>query len=124
MTWKLGHEIKAILFDKDGTLIDFDKTWAETNRKGALIAADGDTALADALHDGLIFGAGLDVFERELHPAAPPGAKLPWLEGGGDAAHAVGVARVGHFHEHRLDLGQVERRGHAVVQESWVHHLA
>jgi len=49
MTWKLGHEIKAILFDKDGTLIDFDKTWAETNRKGALIAADGDAALADAL---------------------------------------------------------------------------
>ncbi|WP_417434133.1 HAD family hydrolase [Hoeflea sp.] len=49
MTWKLGNEIKAILFDKDGTLIDFDKTWAEINRKGALIAADGDAALADIL---------------------------------------------------------------------------
>ncbi|WP_417415198.1 HAD family hydrolase [Hoeflea sp.] len=49
MTWKLGNEIKAVLFDKDGTLIDFDKTWAEINRKGALIAADGDAALADIL---------------------------------------------------------------------------
>ena len=49
MTFKLGHEIKAILFDKDGTLVDFDKTWAATNRKGALIAADGDAALADVL---------------------------------------------------------------------------
>jgi len=49
MTFKLGHEIKAILFDKDGTLVDFDRTWADTNRKGALIAADGDPALAERL---------------------------------------------------------------------------
>jgi len=49
MTWKLSSEIKAILFDKDGTLVDFDKTWADTNRKGALIAANGDAALADVL---------------------------------------------------------------------------
>jgi len=51
MTWKLGKEIKAILFDKDGTLIDFDKTWAATNRKSAMIAADGDAKLADILLD-------------------------------------------------------------------------
>jgi len=49
MTWKFGSAIKAILFDKDGTLVDFDKTWAATNRKAALIAADGDTQLADLL---------------------------------------------------------------------------
>ena len=49
MTWKLGSEIKAILFDKDGTLVDFDKTWAQTNRKAALLAADGDAMLADIL---------------------------------------------------------------------------
>ena len=49
MTWKLGHEIKAILFDKDGTLIDFDRTWADLNRKSARIAADGDAALAERL---------------------------------------------------------------------------
>lgn len=56
MTWKLSPEIKAILFDKDGTLVDFDKTWAETNRKGALIAANGDAALADVL----LFECGMD----------------------------------------------------------------
>ena len=49
MTWKLGSEIKAILFDKDGTLVDFDRTWAQTNRKAALLAADGDPMLADLL---------------------------------------------------------------------------
>lgn len=49
MTWKLGGEIKAILFDKDGTLVDFDKTWAAINRRAALVAADGDARLADIL---------------------------------------------------------------------------
>lgn len=56
MTWKLGSEIKAILFDKDGTLVDFDKTWAHTNRKAALLAADGDAVLADIL----LFECGMD----------------------------------------------------------------
>lgn len=56
MTWKLGSEIKAILFDKDGTLVDFDKTWAHTNRKAALLAADGDAVLADAL----LIACGMD----------------------------------------------------------------
>ncbi|KGF69721.1 haloacid dehalogenase [Hoeflea sp. BAL378] len=49
MTWKVDSRIKAILFDKDGTLVDFDRTWAGINRKAALIAAEGDVALADRL---------------------------------------------------------------------------
>jgi phosphoglycolate phosphatase len=49
MTWQPRAPLKAILFDKDGTLVDFDRTWAETNRKSALLAADGDAALADRL---------------------------------------------------------------------------
>lgn len=49
MTWRMNSAIKAILFDKDGTLVDFDRTWAATNRKAALIAADGDPALANVL---------------------------------------------------------------------------
>lgn len=49
MTWQPSASLKAILFDKDGTLVDFDRTWAETNRKSALLAADGDTELADRL---------------------------------------------------------------------------
>lgn len=49
MAWLPKTDIKAILFDKDGTLVDFDRTWAETNRKGALAAAKHDAALADRL---------------------------------------------------------------------------
>jgi len=42
-------DIRAILFDKDGTLLDFDKTWEPINRKAALFAAAGDEILADRL---------------------------------------------------------------------------
>ena len=41
--------IAGILFDKDGTLLDFDKSWEPVNRKAALYAARGDHALADHL---------------------------------------------------------------------------
>ena len=42
----MKSDIKAILFDKDGTLLDFDATWAPAYEKGARLAADGDLALA------------------------------------------------------------------------------
>ena len=38
--------IKAILFDKDGTLLDYQRTWAPINRAAANLAAGGDPALA------------------------------------------------------------------------------
>jgi phosphoglycolate phosphatase len=38
--------IRAVLFDKDGTLVDFEATWAPINRKAALLAAAGDGGLA------------------------------------------------------------------------------
>lgn len=41
--------IAGILFDKDGTLLDFDKSWQPVNRKAALYAARGDQVLADHL---------------------------------------------------------------------------
>lgn len=41
--------IKGILFDKDGTIIDFWRTWVPINREVALFAARGDLALADRL---------------------------------------------------------------------------
>ena len=63
--------IKAILFDKDGTLIDYHATWAPVNRAVALKVAQGDKGLADRLltvggHDpvtdrigsGTLLGAG------------------------------------------------------------------
>jgi phosphoglycolate phosphatase len=41
--------IRGILFDKDGTLLDYWKTWVPINREAALFAAAGDEALADEL---------------------------------------------------------------------------
>lgn len=37
--------IKAILFDKDGTLIDYHQSWGPTNRRAAKIASAGDAQL-------------------------------------------------------------------------------
>src|SRR4029450_904508 len=41
--------IGAILFDKDGTLIDYWLTWVPINREAALFAAGGDLGLAREL---------------------------------------------------------------------------
>lgn len=41
--------IAAVLFDKDGTLLDFDKSWEPVNRRLALFAAGGDRDLSDRL---------------------------------------------------------------------------
>jgi phosphoglycolate phosphatase len=41
--------IRGILFDKDGTIIDYWQTWVPINRKAALHAAGGNAALADEL---------------------------------------------------------------------------
>ncbi len=48
------EKIKAILFDKDGTLIDYDKSWMPLNHKAALHLAAGDKLLADKMliHSG------------------------------------------------------------------------
>lgn len=42
-------QIRAVLFDKDGTLIDFDRSWAAVNRKACLLAAAGNADLARRL---------------------------------------------------------------------------
>lgn len=42
-------DIKGILFDKDGTLVDFHATWFAAGDSLALRAADGDRARANAL---------------------------------------------------------------------------
>ncbi len=41
--------IKGLLFDKDGTLLDYWRTWIPINRELALVAAGGDEALRDEL---------------------------------------------------------------------------
>lgn len=53
-------DIRGILFDKDGTLIDFNATWFAAADAMALAAAAGERALADELLDaaGYDFSAG------------------------------------------------------------------
>ena len=41
--------IQGVLFDKDGTLLDYDATWLPLNKQAALTAAAGDAALAERL---------------------------------------------------------------------------
>ncbi len=89
--------IRGILFDKDGTVIDYWRTWVPINREAALYAAGGDTALADELlrlggHDpasdsitpGSPLAAGdfRDIAEAfAAHPrVAPPGRLVAGIE--------------------------------------------
>jgi phosphoglycolate phosphatase len=54
--------IKGILFDKDGTLIDFDRTWFEVADLMALKAANGSRSRADHL----LIEAGYDFGTRRF----------------------------------------------------------
>lgn len=49
MSFGRREAIAGILFDKDGTLLDYDASWLPVNRELARIAAGGDGALADHL---------------------------------------------------------------------------
>ena len=117
--------IRGILFDKDGTIIDYWRTWVPINRKAALYAAGGDTALAAELlqlggHDpatdrvtpGSPLAAGdfLDIAEAfAAHPKVAPAGQL-----------VAGIERIfctgGAQHSQLLDgaratLVELERRG-------------
>ncbi|MDM9626547.1 HAD family hydrolase [Rhizobium sp. S152] len=56
--------IKGILFDKDGTLLDYDESWLPVNRELARIAAEGDAALADHL----LRACGMDPVSGHIVP--------------------------------------------------------
>lgn len=57
-------EIRGVLFDKDGTLVDFQKTWFAIGDRLALEAAGGDRARADAM----MAEAGYDFSARRFKP--------------------------------------------------------
>jgi phosphoglycolate phosphatase len=56
--------IAGILFDKDGTLLDYDASWLPVNRELASIAARGDEALADKL----LAACGMDSVTGHIVP--------------------------------------------------------
>lgn len=84
--------IRGILFDKDGTLFDYYRTWVPVNRASALAAAEGDAVLAGRLlllggHDpvtdriapGSLLAAGItDEIAALWAPELP--AASPWRE--------------------------------------------
>lgn len=43
--WRAPSDLTAILFDKDGTIIDYDATWGPVNRRAAALASAGDAEL-------------------------------------------------------------------------------
>ena len=56
--------IKGILFDKDGTLLDYDASWLPVNRELARIAAQDDQAVADHL----LLACGMDPVSGHVVP--------------------------------------------------------
>ena len=81
---------KGILFDKDGTLVDFHATWGPAYRLGALAFAGGDPALTDRLlvaggwdtetgrvAEGSILAAGTNAEIAETWLAALPAGTRP-----------------------------------------------
>jgi phosphoglycolate phosphatase len=59
-----AKSIKGILFDKDGTLLDYDESWLPVNRELAIIAAEGDKDLADRL----LSACGMDPVTGYIEP--------------------------------------------------------
>lgn len=79
--------IKGILFDKDGTLVDFHATWFAIGDMLALKAAGGDRERADALLDAAGFDFGAHRFRADSVFAAGTNADIvalwyPQLSGG------------------------------------------
>ncbi|PJI45206.1 MAG: haloacid dehalogenase [Rhizobium sp.] len=57
-------QIAGILFDKDGTLLDFDASWEPVNRQVSMVAAGGDADLADRL----LAACGMDPVTGHIVP--------------------------------------------------------
>ena len=64
---KTASTIKAILFDKDGTLIDFEATWGPVNQQIGLMAAGGDKELAKHILER----CGVDAVTGKTKPESP-----------------------------------------------------
>jgi len=97
--------IRGILFDKDGTIIDYWRTWVPINREVALYAAGGDRALADEL---LRLG-GHDPATDSVRPGTPLAAGDFNAIAEAFAAHP----EVGAAHELSAGIERIFRQGGA-----------
>jgi phosphoglycolate phosphatase len=130
--WRSNHHrgaanvaIRGILFDKDGTLIDYAQTWVPINRRAAAFAAGGDAALAaDLLRlngqdpetgditPGSVLAAGsiaeiAAAFAARLGPRTPPD-----LEGDLDRTYSAGGGEFAALIEGVADtLRELKRQG-------------
>lgn len=68
--------IKGILFDKDGTLVDFQATWHAIGDAMALEAAGGDRQHADALMDAAGYDSVVEKFRADSVFAAGTNADI------------------------------------------------
>lgn len=62
----MARAIRAILFDKDGTLVDYEASWTPVNRRSIALAARGDAVLEARLRQA----AGVDETGRAVGPSS------------------------------------------------------
>ncbi|MCE1236782.1 MAG: HAD hydrolase-like protein [Hyphomicrobiales bacterium] len=62
----MARAIRAILFDKDGTLVDYAASWTPVNARAVRLAAAGDAALEERVRAAV----GVDATGRALFPEA------------------------------------------------------
>lgn len=96
--------IKGILFDKDGTLVDFQATWFAIGDVMALKAADGNRERANALMDAAGYDFAAHCFRADSVFAAGTNADIValWYP---DASEAERVAMVKHFDQVTAEEG-------------------
>src|ERR1700676_2090883 len=91
--------IRGVLFDKDGTLIDFFATWAPAYEQAAHETAQGDAVLAEKL---LALG-GRDPLTKRFRPDSPLAAGTNaeigrlWAETAGHADHGALTSKLDKF---------------------------
>jgi phosphoglycolate phosphatase len=138
--------IRGILLDKDGTIIDYWRTWVPVNRDAALYAARGDPALAAELlrlggHDpetdritpGAPLAAG-DFMDIALafaaHPYVAPAAELAagieriFVRGGAQRSELIEGAEAAliELHKRGFRLGIATNDSHAGTEASLAPH--
>lgn len=87
--------IRAILFDKDGTLVDFQRTWGPATHKVMTALCNGDSAAFDRLAAVSLY----DAAERKLLPGSP--VVIETTYGYGKLwAQALGVPLTAEFVDH------------------------